>query len=86
MARGFEGGRLGAYGCIMSVPLRGRVRGASIELDAALPQLDGQRVLVVVEPLDEEILSVAEQRAVWTEWVARGSDGPIEDDGEPAFP
>jgi hypothetical protein len=70
----------------MSVPLRGRVRGASIELEAPVPQLEGQHVLVVLQAMDEEILSAAAQRAAWTEWERRGSDEPIEDEGGAEFP
>jgi hypothetical protein len=70
----------------MTAPLHGRVRGSSIELDAPVPQLEGQRVLVVVEPEDEVAPSAAERRVAWEQWVQRGVDGPIEDEGEPAFP
>ncbi len=69
---------------IMTNPIRGRVHGASIELDAPLPQLEGKRVLVLVEP--DESASAREQQQAWDEWIRRGPEGPIEDDGEPEFP
>jgi len=64
----------------MTVHPHGRVRGSSIELDAPVPQLEGQRVLVVAE--DEDVPSAAEQRVAWEQSVQRGVDGPIEDEGE----
>jgi hypothetical protein len=70
----------------MTLPLHGRVRGASIELDAPVPQLEGQRVLVVVEPERENVPAALDQRAAWEDWVRRKTDGPIEDEGEPEFP
>jgi hypothetical protein len=69
----------------MSPPVRGRVHGSSIELDAPLPQLEGKRVLVLVEP-EEAVLSGEEQRAAWDEWARRGPQGAIDDEGEPEFP
>jgi hypothetical protein len=75
------------YRSIMTMPLHGRVRGASIELDAPVPQLEGLRVLVLVEPeIEEGALSTAAQRVAWEDWVRQGHDGPIEDDGDPEFP
>jgi len=70
----------------MAVPLRGRVHGKSIELDDALPQLEGQQVLVVVEPVIERLPPDVELRAAWDEWAARADPGPIDDEGEPEFP
>ena len=67
----------------MASPVRGRVRGASIELDAPLPELEGKRVLVLVEELRAS-LSKDEQQRAWDEWVRRGPQGPIEDGGEVA--
>jgi hypothetical protein len=85
MVRRFEAIGIREYVSRMSVPLRGRVRGSSIELDAPLPQLEGQRVLVLVEQ-DEAALSEQEQRAAWAEWARSGEQGPIDDEGEPEFP
>jgi hypothetical protein len=69
----------------MSLPVRGRVHGSSGELEGPLPQLEGQQMLVLVEP-DETVPSVDELRDAWDEWVLRGPHGPIEDEGEPEFP
>ncbi len=66
----------------MSSSIAGRVHGATIELDAPLPSLEGQRVRVVVEPMDdpvEEAIRNAplddfpltdEERAAVVEWRA----------------
>jgi hypothetical protein len=70
----------------MASPLHGRVHGTTIELDSAPEGLEGRRVLVVVEPAEEASLSPEAQRAAWDVWAGRGPQGPIEDDGEPAFP
>jgi hypothetical protein len=69
----------------MAMPVRGRVHGSSIELEAPLPQLEGQRVLLLIEP-DEPTLSSAEIGEAWEHWAQRGPQGPIEDEGEPEFP
>ena len=66
----------------------GRVHGSTIDLDA-IPNapFEGQRVRVVLELVDEDIrLSAEEQAGCWSAWIARGFDGPIEDEGEPEFP
>jgi hypothetical protein len=42
--------------------------------------MDGKRVRVRLEPLDDEKLVTAdEQREVWHEWIERGPHGAIED-------
>ena len=41
----------------MGSAVAGRVRGAVIELDRALPALDGKRVRVVIEPEDDPVLA-----------------------------
>jgi len=66
----------------------GRVHGSTIDLDA-IPDapFEGQRVRVVLELVDEDIrLSAEEQAGCWSAWIARGFDGPIEDEGEPELP
>lgn len=68
----------------MSQPLRGRVHGASIELEAPLPQLEGRRVLVLVEPEEPE-LAAGELRDAWEQWAERGAQGPVEDERELEF-
>lgn len=57
----------------------GVLRGATIELESAVPELDGQRVRVVLEPVEEQRLSAQQQREFWQVWVERGPEGPIED-------
>ena len=78
--------RDGATLSALAQPVTGRVVGTTIELDAPLPPLEGKRVLVVVEPMEDAPLSPEEQRNAWDAWAAHGPQGPIEDDGEPAFP
>jgi len=68
--------------------LTGRVHGSTIDLDA-MPSapFEGKRVRVVLELVDDDVrLASAEQGLAWNAWVAHGPDGPMEDDGEPAFP
>jgi len=57
------------------------VRGSSIVLDAPLPALDGRRVRVVVEPVDEDSVELTnrEQETLWKEWAVSGPSGPIEE-------
>jgi len=38
------------------------LRGATIELKTAVPEMDGQRVRIVLEPIEEERLSDQQQR------------------------
>jgi hypothetical protein len=57
-------------------PIRGRVQGASIALDAPIPELEGKRVILLVEP--EESGCVRDEQLAWNDWVGRGSDGPSE--------
>jgi hypothetical protein len=68
----------------MSAPLHGTVHGSTVELDAPVPALEGRRVLVMLEVVDE--LGANSRREVWDSWVAHGPQGPIEDEGEPEFP
>ena len=65
--------------------LTGLVKGQTIALDERVPELEGKRVRVLVEPADEAGLG-PDQAAVWREWVDRGPQGPIDDDGAPEFP
>jgi hypothetical protein len=41
--------------------------------------MDGKRVHVLLEPIDEQQLSAQQQRELWQVWVGKGPDGPIED-------
>jgi hypothetical protein len=65
----------------------GVLHGNTITLDAPVPPLEGRRVLVIIAPEERELaLAADEQTRIWDEWVRRGPEGPIEDDGEPEFP
>jgi len=64
---------------MMTTTKTGFLRGASIELESAVPEMDGQRVRVVLEPVEEQRFSAQQQREFWRAWVERGPDGPIED-------
>jgi hypothetical protein len=64
---------------MMTTTKTGLLRGATIELESAVPEMDGQRVRVVLEPFEEQRLSTQQQREFWGAWIERGPDGPIED-------
>ena len=64
---------------MMTTTTTGLLRGATIELESAVPEMDGQRVRVMLEPVEEERLSAQQQREFWRVWVERGPEGPIED-------
>jgi hypothetical protein len=70
----------------MGAAISGIVHGKVIELDELVPALDGRRVRVVVEPMDESPADPNELRHAWDAWVAQGPQGPIDDDGEPELP
>lgn len=57
----------------------GLLRGTTIELERAVPEMDGKRVHVLLEPIDEQQLSVRQQYEFWQAWAEKGPDGPIED-------
>ena len=62
----------------------GTVHGDTISLDTPLEPLEGRRVRVRVEPIeDADLVISAEQNAVlWKEWAERGPQGPIDGDDE----
>ena len=64
---------------MMMTTKTGLLRGATIELESAVPEMDGKRVRVVLEPVEEQRLSTQQQREFWQAWVERGPEGPIED-------
>ncbi len=64
----------------------GLVRGRTIELESTVPEMDGQRVRVVLEPVEEPRLSNEQQRALWQAWIERGPQGPIEDGPDTDIP
>lgn len=57
----------------------GVFRGRTIELESAVPEMEGQRVRVVLEPFEEQRLSNKQQRQFWKTWIEKGPDGPLED-------
>lgn len=63
----------------MTMSKTGLVHGTTIELDSAVPEMEGKRVRVVLEVVDEPPLSAEQQRELWETWAARGPQGPIED-------
>jgi len=66
------------YTCFMTSQT-GLLRGTTIELEQTVPEMDGKRVHVLLEPVDEQQLSARHQRELWHAWVEGGADGPIED-------
>ncbi len=71
----------------MATDATGTLEGRTITLDEAVPALEGRRVHVVIEPVVESIkLSSEENLALWRDWVERGDQGPLTDEGEPQFP
>jgi len=61
----------------------GIVHGKQIELEAPVPDLDGKRVRVRLDLLEnEKPLAPAEQAEVWRQWVEEGPQGPLEDDAD----
>lgn len=62
---------------------QGIVHGKHVELDDAVPGLEGKRVRVRLEVLEaEKSLSPAEQVQAWRRWAESGPQGPIEDDAD----
>jgi hypothetical protein len=70
----------------MATSKTGFVRGRTIELESAVPEMDGQRVRVVLEPVEEARLSDEQQRELWQTWIDRGPQGPIEDGPDTDLP
>jgi hypothetical protein len=62
------------------------VHGTTIELESPVPELEGKRVRVVLEAVDELQISEQRQRELWQAWAARGPQGPIEDGADTEFP
>lgn len=63
--------------------VRGTVQGQRVELETPVPSLDGKRVRVHLDLLeDHRTLSSTEQAEIWREWVESGPQGPIEDDSD----
>jgi hypothetical protein len=70
----------------MAAPLQGLVQGRTVVLDEAVPPLEGKRVRVVLEPVDEPDLTGAANLESWRQWLTSGPQGPIDDEGDPEFP
>ena len=70
----------------MTTTTTGLLRGATIELESAVPEMVGQRVRVVLEPFEEQRLSNQQQRQFWQAWVEKGPDGPLEDGTDTEVP
>jgi hypothetical protein len=65
----------------MTAALKGQLKGNTITLERTVPPLEGKRVHVLIEPVEEEIeLSAHQQAELWQEWVNRGPQGPISDE------
>lgn len=65
--------------------LTGRVTGKTVMLDERVPELEGKRVRIVMEPADETDASIDTFR-LWREWCERGPQGPLEDEADAEFP
>ena len=72
----------------MTAARQGTLHGNTITLDSAVPPLEGRRVRVVIEPLEEVevVLSPEMQAQLWRTWMERGPQGPLDEDEEPEFP
>jgi hypothetical protein len=63
----------------MATSKMGLVHGTTIELEGTIPEMEGKRVRVVLEAVDEPRISAERQRELWQTWAERGPQGPIED-------
>ena len=70
----------------MSTSETGVLRGNTIELEHGIPEMDGQRVRVVLEPFEEPRLSTQQQHELWQAWIEHGPQGPIEDADDTEMP
>jgi len=71
----------------MGTSTTGLLRGTTLELEDSVPEMDGKRVRVLLEPLDDEKrLTADEQRETWHEWIERGPQSPIEDGEDTEMP
>jgi len=65
----------------MTAALKGLLHGNTITLETTVPPLEGQRVHVLIEPIEEKIeLSAQQQAELWRDWAERGPQGPISDE------
>jgi hypothetical protein len=71
----------------MTTATTGLLRGKTLELEEPVPEMEGKRVRVVLEALDDDVpLSLEEQREIWRQWVEHGPQGPIENDEDTELP
>lgn len=61
----------------MTASLKGLLHGNTITLEETVPPLEGQRVHVLIEPVEETALSAKEQAELWRQWAEWGPQGPI---------
>ena len=62
----------------MAAALKGLLQGNTITLESTVPPLEGQRVHVLIEPINERVeLSAWEQSELWKAWSESGPQGPI---------
>lgn len=66
----------------------GQVHGKTVTLDREVPDLEGQRVRVMLEPVGDADAKIAAetQAQLWQQWTERGPQGPLTDDGDDEFP
>jgi hypothetical protein len=64
----------------------GLVHGTTIELDSTVPEMEGRRVRVMLEVVDEPQISAEQQRELWKMWAEHGTQGPIDDGPDTDFP
>ncbi len=81
----------------MNVHVRARVRNGRLLIDEPVELPDGTELDLVGEvtavdrskpaEVDAEVrLSVQENAALWSEWAAKGPQGPLTEDGDEAWP
>jgi hypothetical protein len=62
----------------MTTTRKGLLHGNTITLETTVPPFEGQRVHVLIEPIEERAeLSAQEQAKFWQEWTDKGPQGPI---------
>ena len=69
----------------MATSKTGLVHGTTIELESAVPEMEGKRVRVVLEAVDELQISQQRQREL-SLGGPQGPQGPIEDGADTEFP
>ena len=70
----------------MTTSKTGLLKGTTIELEGPVPELDGKRVRVVLEPIEDVHLAAEQQRELWRSWIENGPQGPIEDTPDTDLP